>query len=338
MVDSSSGVAAGADPARVQVILPRGPTPVWLEDRGPRRSEGEIAAFEARIGYPLPADYREFLLRYNGGSPVVGDVVGRDDTDAPYEHGDAVRTFLALPRRVDGPDPEVPGYARLELPEEHPWQTPRNILQIGDDAGGNAFMLDLKSGLVTFWDHASNRPPEDRRVLGDDFFDFLCRFVTLEERAARDAAEKEAERLAIEEGPMPAGVEAYCEQLKGRFPHIRTWVRAACVRVFHEKGYFALHADEASRHVFDLACWLRQATTGKPIDPKVLGDELMTAWSPTRGGFGLGGYAPRFVEDWFADRVARGTLVVARWSLRRRESGARLTDAAIAELVARCGG
>jgi hypothetical protein len=38
--------------------LPAGPTdPV------------QIAAFEQYVGYPLPADYRAFLLRYNGGHP-----------------------------------------------------------------------------------------------------------------------------------------------------------------------------------------------------------------------------------------------------------------------------
>jgi hypothetical protein len=36
--------------------------------RGPRVSEADVAAAEHRIGVPFPAEYRAFLLNYNGGS------------------------------------------------------------------------------------------------------------------------------------------------------------------------------------------------------------------------------------------------------------------------------
>ncbi|MCC2672075.1 MAG: cell-wall [Armatimonadetes bacterium] len=36
-------------------------------DRGPTTGEAEIAAFEGRCGFRLPADYRRFLLEQNGG-------------------------------------------------------------------------------------------------------------------------------------------------------------------------------------------------------------------------------------------------------------------------------
>lgn len=35
--------------------------------RGPIVGEAEVAAFEGRCGYPLPPDYRRFLLDQNGG-------------------------------------------------------------------------------------------------------------------------------------------------------------------------------------------------------------------------------------------------------------------------------
>jgi hypothetical protein len=61
-------------------------TPVVLESRGPEASESDVASFEARLGYKLPHDCREFILQYNGGDPVVGVVSGRDDDpDVPYQ-------------------------------------------------------------------------------------------------------------------------------------------------------------------------------------------------------------------------------------------------------------
>jgi hypothetical protein len=41
-----------------------------IEDRGPPLREEEVVAFETWLGSRLPADYREFLLLYNGGYPV----------------------------------------------------------------------------------------------------------------------------------------------------------------------------------------------------------------------------------------------------------------------------
>lgn len=35
-------------------------------------SEQDIALFEQLVGYPLPADYAEFLLKFNGGIPSNG--------------------------------------------------------------------------------------------------------------------------------------------------------------------------------------------------------------------------------------------------------------------------
>src|SRR5437899_12283709 len=76
--------------------------PVILVSRGPTISEGDIARFEDRLGYQLPEDYREFLLKYNGGLAMVGAVVGRDDDPgAASEHGDAIGTCMKLPGPSD---------------------------------------------------------------------------------------------------------------------------------------------------------------------------------------------------------------------------------------------
>lgn len=87
------------DPEPISVAINGQVTPVLLKQRGPPVAEETIVAFEKRFGYPLPKDYREFLLTYNGGRPVEGEVMGRDDQpDVPYEHGDAIECFFNFPR------------------------------------------------------------------------------------------------------------------------------------------------------------------------------------------------------------------------------------------------
>jgi hypothetical protein len=86
------------DPSAIPVTIDGQVTPVFLKRRGPPVTEEDILGFEKRFGYPLPKDYREFLLTYNGGRPVEGEVLGRDDQpEIPYEHGDGIECFFQLP-------------------------------------------------------------------------------------------------------------------------------------------------------------------------------------------------------------------------------------------------
>src|SRR5205809_3847462 len=127
-------------------------TPAVVTSRGPKVSAARIAQFERHLGYSLPPDYREFLLKYNGGDPAVGEVRGRDDRpDVPYQHGDSIRTFLKLSCR----EGDVSQYEELRAPVEIPWSLPKNLLPIAEDAGGNCFILELgqKGGCVRFLDH-----------------------------------------------------------------------------------------------------------------------------------------------------------------------------------------
>jgi hypothetical protein len=103
------------DPGRRVTLLGR-TTPVFLRSCGPEVSEADLAAFEATLGYPLPDDYRDFLLRYNGGRPSVIMVTARDDDPTvPYAHGDGIRCFYKL-QTAAGP---VKNYERLRSPREY---------------------------------------------------------------------------------------------------------------------------------------------------------------------------------------------------------------------------
>jgi hypothetical protein len=127
--------------------------------------EAEVAAFEAEIGARLPDDYRQFLLRVNGGSipdwnqyrymgvapdgraqsAVVSEVGGLRDEDA-FSLRKNRRWHLARP----GPPPD----------EET--KIPAALLWIMSDPGGNATCLGLTGkhrGVVFQWIH--DEPPSE---------------------------------------------------------------------------------------------------------------------------------------------------------------------------------
>ncbi|HEX3151176.1 MAG TPA: ankyrin repeat domain-containing protein [Gemmataceae bacterium] len=50
---------------------------VGIQDVGPVLATGDLVAFEERTGLKLPADYRSFLLRSNGGRPASNHLVSK---------------------------------------------------------------------------------------------------------------------------------------------------------------------------------------------------------------------------------------------------------------------
>ena len=148
--------------------------------RVPPLSPAEVEAFEAEIGTTLPDDYRQFLLRSNGGrldwyrfdgpTPdgktwpvVISDVGGlREESDLS----------LRAARRC---------YQGSEL------QIPRPLLWIMGDPGGNGICLGLTGryrGRVYFWIHDEQPVPEEWDgevetagnvvLLADSFTDFVA--------------------------------------------------------------------------------------------------------------------------------------------------------------------
>jgi hypothetical protein len=231
-------------------------TPLELEEPGPSLSEVDVDAFEARLGYRLPPDYREFLLKYNGGIPVSGEVRGRDDDlSVPYAYGDAVRTLYKLAPAQGTKQ----SYDALRTPNERAWRLPGDTLAIGEDASGNLFVLELgrRGTAVRFLNHErGDEPLERHRVLADNFFDFTMRFMPVADMRASEDAARRREREALRAGSLPAKLEAQCRKVERDFPDVRTWIRAACLQVFDAKGNFSLHDDDRSKLVFDVAAWL----------------------------------------------------------------------------------
>ncbi len=69
-----------------------------------------------------------------------------------------MRSFFQLPTAGFAP----PSYRALRASRDRPWPRAGDTLVIGDDAGGNAFVLSLSTGEVYFIDHeALDRPIDD---------------------------------------------------------------------------------------------------------------------------------------------------------------------------------
>jgi hypothetical protein len=285
-------------------------TPVVLTSRGPELSEADVERFERRLGHRLPADYREFLLNYNGGRPVVGHVIGRDDDpERPYQHGDGVSVFFSLPTE----SAPVSEYEVLRAPADIPWDYAKDVLPIAEDGGGNCFVYRLgePKGEIRFLNHEEmDEPVEQHRVMANNFLDLLLRVRSLEEDQAIRKAEWATEKTAIERGKFPSRLEAQCRAVESRQPQIRNWIRMVTLRIFERKGHFSVHDDDLSRLLLDLAFWMHQ--NARPEERASKRTELATmimCWHrDSENGFGLAGYAPDFLKEWWTDRLSKGVL------------------------------
>lgn len=123
---------------------------------GQALDEKTLSAFEKETGYEMPDQYREFLLKYNGGKPVPKyfKVPGY-----PYE-----QSFVRDLKHLDGD-----GVDLRELNDLLKGRLPQGYLAIGTDPGGNSILLSLVSptkGKIYFFDH-ENEPDEATDDLKD---------------------------------------------------------------------------------------------------------------------------------------------------------------------------
>jgi len=138
-----------------------------LRDSGIALQESDVAAFERELGSPLPADYRVFLLRRNGGRfdrPVLFQL----PTD---EYSDRMGLFnvYGLLRPPGGNHNDL----RHNL-EVHRGRIPRGTLPIADD-GDNLLLLGLEGdrrGKLYLWirDDEMMKDVEENQILAADSF------------------------------------------------------------------------------------------------------------------------------------------------------------------------
>lgn len=163
---------------------------VEIKDPSRPLSANDIAELEAFVGCKLPADYRAFLLRTNGGTPEP-DVI--DIEGAPFQ-GSVVRVLHG----IDTSDKCDDIRWNLQVLEGC---LENKLLPIATDPYGHKFMLVLNEdhyGHVNYFD--SGEIPPRPYLVTDNFDEFLAklRAYTPEELADIDAMSSGSESETVE--------------------------------------------------------------------------------------------------------------------------------------------
>src|SRR5438874_2719786 len=101
-------------------------------------NEADVSHFEMSIAVRLPDDYREFLLRYNGGYPSPNGFRGGDEV---------LNHFFGLWQKHADLNYELLAHRRF---------IPEGMIPIASDPFGNAILLEVANpnrGRIWFWDH-----------------------------------------------------------------------------------------------------------------------------------------------------------------------------------------
>lgn len=120
-----------------------------MDERGPVISEGDVRAFESKIGATLPADYRDFLLQVNGGRTA------QSHTTFGLRKGETILNSLHSLKEPDEQFDLETWWAKHRVPDE--------LLLVGYDDGGNHVCLVIRGehlGEVWYFDVLNERPED----------------------------------------------------------------------------------------------------------------------------------------------------------------------------------
>jgi hypothetical protein len=268
-------------------------------------SEELIASIEEELGYKLPAAYIELMQHCNGGVPKnncfptseptcwaddhvqITGILGIGRTKLYSLCGELGSTFFT----GEGQYPKI-GICICDTPT----------------AGDDMIMLDYtKCG--------KDGEPEVVHVDDGDSITFLAKdFETfirgLVHESVSDTSDQDL-RLAfykVEHGSFSSVLVELCNNFK-HLPDIKEIIRNICIEIVTEKGYFALHADELSRLMYDTQFWLYSNSKMISDMQQFLSDYEGIMTLTTDGEFTTNGYAPDFVTDWLADRMEKELIV-----------------------------
>ena len=140
-----------------------------MDECGRRLIDDDINDLETQIAFKLPAAYRAFLLKHNGGRPTPSGFPIRDFTNNPFG---MIHYFFGIEQDLDC-------YDLSWNWEVMNGRVPDGFLPIAGDHSGDLLCLSLyglNCGSVLFWDYYDEHfPPTSRNVyhVADSFSEFL---------------------------------------------------------------------------------------------------------------------------------------------------------------------
>ncbi|MBR1282608.1 SMI1/KNR4 family protein [Bradyrhizobium sp. AUGA SZCCT0177] len=130
---------------------------ITIDNPGPQIDTSRIAEVEAAIGGKLPASYKDFLLKNNGGRPVPDTI----DIDRLPGSPTDIQIFFGIGRGVETSNLSWNiKFARERLPDHR-------LLPIACDSGGNIFCLGIPgqfSGGIVYCDLTGAEPVKPYEV------------------------------------------------------------------------------------------------------------------------------------------------------------------------------
>jgi cell wall assembly regulator SMI1 len=321
-----------APDAFTRVTIAGRETPLLLRSVGPATTEQRVRDFEARLGRTLPASYREFILRYNGGDPLCGDICAYDDAGQIAHVGPQIESFFSL----DAPHE----HTAITTPADHVWPQPPHLLPIASDPFGNLFALDLRleSPEVVFLDHEDRDTTivDPLSVVTNDF-DELLRFIKpadvyqreCDAEAIEAAGRLARERELIKRGRMPSWFTAgaTAPEVVNRVPALVDRFRSLCLAI-HDAQQSKPSADavELTLLFLDITAWVRTAQRVIPPVYVPAVDDVVDRWTRSAEVDVAVVYARVSAARWLDDRESRG------W-VRKDGPIVRVTDAGIDAIV-----
>ena len=131
-------------------------------------SQNRLEEFEKRVQSPLPQDYRDFLLKYNGGQPAPSFF-----WIVPEKDGSEMERFYGIHDQT--------WYSLETYAGEQRYGLPPSMLPIADDGTSNFICLDIsiqQYGEIYFIDHELHgfQPGSAEGIikLANSFSDFLA--------------------------------------------------------------------------------------------------------------------------------------------------------------------
>lgn len=142
----------------------------------------EISGTEKKYGFEFPVQYKQFLIKYNGGyTPKTKFKINGVASD--------VNAFLGV-GNAEINYSQITTEAMTDLVE-------KEVIPIAEDSFGNYILIGVSGDLINkifFWDHEKS----EKKLLTQDFLSFInkCRRDIINEAAKRSIKEREDDLIA----------------------------------------------------------------------------------------------------------------------------------------------